>query len=61
VQFGIILSFMVVKSSLEKTLTNSDDLADRPNKTFAKPIETFFELSVVSTPFSSKKQSYDRT
>jgi hypothetical protein len=32
VQFGIILSFMVVKSSLEKTLTNSDDLADRPHR-----------------------------
>jgi len=35
--------------------------ASRPNKTFAKPIETFFELSVVSAPFSSKKQNYDRT
>jgi len=27
-----------------------------PNKTFAKPIDTFFELSIVSAPFSSKEQ-----
>jgi hypothetical protein len=30
----------------------------RPNKTFAKPIETFFELSIVSAPSTSEEQSY---
>jgi len=30
----------------------------RPNKTFAKPIETFFELSIVSAPSTSKEQSH---
>ena len=28
-----------------------------PNKTFAKPIETFFELSIVSAPSTSQEQS----
>ena len=47
---------MVVKSSLAKMLTNSEDLAGRPYKTFAKPIDTFFELSIVTAPLSSKEQ-----
>jgi hypothetical protein len=28
-----------------------------PNKTYAKPIETFFELSIVSAPSRSEEQS----
>jgi hypothetical protein len=33
----------------------------RPNKTLAKPVDTFFELSIVSAPLASKEQSRGTT
>ena len=30
-----------------------------PNETFAKPVETFFEVSIVSAPSSLKERGYE--
>lgn len=35
------------------------DTPGGPNETFAKPVDTFFEVSIVSAPSSLKERGYE--